>query len=349
MYIQRVAKTAKLMGTKGSIAQRGQFEDILHAKFSKRLEDTFESQGYVTKKQVKGFLKELGENISLKIKKAENPSMGNRFSFFKKIAKSKFLKLPFDNANRIYKNDYEKVGNVYHEGEHYITEIIEPKYVAYQGRVESLPSSLHSQQNEFYYTRLYGNESPTIFATVTPKNDFKSYKNEAASLKPDNANVAKSKNRKANIERVLSNFFLDNPTTREQRITLFQGWRHELKSEVKSFEKSIIAEIEHKYPFDELSERLKKGEQLNFREEFKFSERKTSYNSSKYKTLEKKASALKSFIEQTKLASELNIKKYYAFEQKINILEKELREVLQIQRMENIRRLKANTQNVKLN
>lgn len=338
-YFQKVAKTAKLMGIKGSVAQREQLENILHAKFSKQLKDTFESQDFVTKEQVKGFLQELGENIKVKVKTATNPAMGNKFSHFKKIAKAKYLKLPFNQDGRIFKHEYEKVNSIHHEGEHYITEIVEPKYAAVLSQVKTLPPSLRVLQDEFYWTTLYQNESPNLNIVVDAKKQTKLYHNEAASLTLSNS--AKSKKRTINIETRLTDFFKNNAVKTEQRIPILQGWRYQLKEELKGFTKAAIEEIEHKYQIEKLSERLKKGETLKFREEFDFSKKTTTYNSTAHKTLSQKISALKTFIEETKLASIQNVNDYFFFEPKIKILENELTQSLQIARMSNKRRINA--------
>lgn len=338
-YIQKVAKTAKLLGLKGSVAQRGQIENVLHAKFSQNLKDTFESQGYVTKKQVKEFLQELGSNIKVKVKTSTYPAMGNIFSYFKKIIKSKYVELPFDSNNRIYKSEHKKIKSIEHEGLHYIAEIVETKYAARHSTVAKLPSHLRILEDEFYRKTLYNNESPSLNNDFEAKKYTKLYKNKAACLTLSPS--VKNKDRYEYIKNEVSNFLKTKPATLEQRIALLQGWRYELKGEVKAFEKGTKAEIEYKYPFNELLEKLEKGEKLKFKEKFQYSEMRTIYNSDEHKTLDKKISALKTFIEETKLASIQNVTKYFLFEPKINILERELSESLQIARMSNKRRINA--------
>lgn len=334
MYIQKVAKTAKLLGIKGSVAQREQLEDVLHAKFSQQIKDTFESQGFVTKKQVKGFLKELGKNVSVKVKESNHPAMGNKYSFFNRnVIKSKYLKLPFADKKRIYKDDLESINNLHHEAEHYIVEIVESKYAAHLSTLENLPPSLKVQQNAFYYGKLYLN---------LPKNEAKTYQKEAANFSVHNIKKQSENNDINDIENAISNFFIDNKCTREQRINLFQGWRHGLRSEIKSYGKGSLAEMEYKYPLTKLTKRLKNGERLKLNENFELINQNLSFDSAKYKSHEEQQKALELFIEDVKLAKIQDSQEYFDFKSTINVIEEKLSDTLKYARRENQRRIKAN-------
>jgi len=304
MYIQRVADTARLKGAAGSIAKRIKLEDRLNAKFVELMDDKFEKQGRISKKDILGFFKELAPNIQLKISKYKNTVNGSggflEYDTPKTEAVKKFnIHIPFTNdTDFIEKADYKTIRSLLHEKGHFFKRTIEPKYIARFGE-KNLSEKLNRAQSKFYYN-LYQNESGDLNGST--RIDF--------------------------VENNINKFFKKQACSTQEKIEILQLWRYGLKDESNAIKKGISAEIKAAIPFNKIASELRFKDYVK-RLKIGASDKNhiVNFDSRKYGTYdyEEKTKRLKLFVKRVENVSyKATVEDHFFFPQKIELMEKML-------------------------
>lgn len=340
MYIQRVAKTARLIGVTGSPAKRGKIADALGKKFSKMIEDTFErkekagQEPVITLDEIKSFFKELVPNVKLKIfktRKISTHGTGFADSTSTEIVEH-YLKIPFtDGKNFIKKSDYENLSTLDHEKSHFLQAITEPKYIVHdtKGRLSEKSDKI---QWDFYDTFLYKNEL------------------EKLNLFTQNALKEDPSLRVGAIKKKIDKFFKQNSFSTREKIDILQNWRHYLKTEVKAYKEDTCSNIKHKYVINDLSEKIKRNEELILDEYDQNDKKILSYNSNLHDGADKKIKALQEFTDRAKdMKYQEIVETRYFFPQKLKIVEEMLAQGLQKARAKHKIKLDKNNLNLKQN
>lgn len=340
--VERVARTAQLIGIKGSPMQREKFADELCLKCAKLMEDTFKlkeqagQEAVVTKEELKTFYDKLTPNVRLYIGSSnkENSlsraSLGYLFDNKGKTVKSYFMELPFVMPQIIKKDDEEMMGCWKHETRHFFRHITEPKY------------SLHATPGDLSYKKyeLQGN----FYKDILYKNDV----DEMSFIKRNWVKINKSA-RSNFVKKGIEKFFGENAFSSKEKIAALQQWRYRLKDEITAFKDQISVWHQNDLPFNELTEKLKNGKQV--KKEFTVRDGKKGfcYDSNKYLTVEEKIQALKNFIDKVREADFKDaVETQFFFPEKIKIIETMLRAELLNARVEHAMLLEQKNLNVKL-
>lgn len=235
----KVEASAKLLGVKGSAAERKKVADDLYAKFSTMVKDTFEAKEKagavpsVTKSEIEEFYKKLAPNVKIELMTTDSDNfcgfVGPVLSGVNSV-KSYFMKLPFGFGDSIYKSDLSKVKTLTHEANHFFNFITEPKYMAHS-EPKKLSFLKKMGESDFYDGVLYRDEV-----------------NKLPYLDPGTIAEHATENkiyRKRSIKSQIINLFDENYSS-ENKIDILQKWRHYLKTEVRAYKEqdALATELE---------------------------------------------------------------------------------------------------------
>lgn len=303
VYIQRVAQTARLLGTKGSALDREVMSDKIHAQFFEMLTNKLEEQGFASEKQLGDFYQKLMPNVDVEVTqyaKSKNKFINfiNKFKIRQSIGEFKLkgdnpiagyiLKTNFStNENIIMADDLKNVGTIVHENTHLCNAVLKPKYATAQ--LPDLPKKKRKQIEKLYDKELY---------KINPKID-----NEDPLL------ILKKK---------INKFFSDNKFSPEEKITSLDAWRYNLKDENSAYENEIASIFQLK-EIKALKEFETKGncEPITFRTATKT----YTFSSELYQTTEEKIEKISQFLEKYKNIQCRNLINAYEFPKKIKIVE----------------------------
>ncbi|MFA7659529.1 MAG: hypothetical protein WCY19_08860 [Candidatus Gastranaerophilaceae bacterium] len=305
MYIQRIEKTARLIGVKGSVAARQEkFAKKLHADFSKMLEDTFEKNGVVTRDDVEGFYNNAFPNLDIEININNRNSVSYNLSDKKTSIKGYSLDVDFGLKSFITKSDVDEISYLEHENTHLITAVVHPKYLA--SHVKTYTEPKYDDASYFYKMNLYKREINGLPECMI--NEFKADK-------------------RARYSRVRGyvDGYLSNPIyTSEDKIFILKNWRLRLLNEMNAYKVGKYSRVKYLCPVDELSKKIKNGEEVKENHEFDFLEKTMSYDSSQYATVDLKIKMLKTFVKRLQKEAYQETLDEFFFPQKLKMLEKML-------------------------
>lgn len=303
-----ISSTAKLKNVTGSIELRNKQAETLRAGFSKMLDDTFESKEKrgqnptISFEELKQFYKNIIPNITVNIKKAA----GN-FVMFNYGNKGEMIK-GYDIGLKgkddfIKKGDYKALSALEHESAHLINYVTQPK-IAAKKAAEGLSKVIYSMQNDFYDGIIYANEIEDLPANL--KKTLQLDVNERVKY----------------VKGLMNDFFGAFAFDRNEKIDILQSWRYSLKDELVAYKQDAQSAIKNKYPLDELSKKLKAGENLSFVEQNDAPLDDIEYSSQKFVSVEQKIDELKEFIKKSEdsLFNWYN-KEHFFLEEKIKLVE----------------------------
>lgn len=323
--------TARLEGITGSIAKRQKVANQLRAEFRQLVEDTFiskENAGEaptISIDDMKSYFKQLAPNVKTKV--ISNLSNAEFYPIYKdknKLAiKGHILLFPFQNEEKtIRKENQDYLIQLIHDGGgHFPTNITEPKYMLHCTKGKLSPKQ-HKYQWNFYSKFLYGDITEDLgsLKRLCYKNS-KSLRRNFIKEKMHNFFDIEPYSSKIR----LYNYSNSQPFSAEEKVDVFQKWRHYLKSEKIAYREQIDFEVDCKFQPKKLIEKLKNNKKVVLKENRRFSKKRLSYNSKDYKTLEERIHGLKIFIEKSKkIRYQETIEKEFSFTEKIKLLEEML-------------------------
>lgn len=237
---ERITPRAKLAGIKGSKKQKAELATDLNARFFGMVSDAFEKRGEISKREIRGILKQLCPGVKLAITKNANENCYAFLDFLwdstKGLIKGFSLELPLVEiaGKKVVKK--ENIAGLLHETRHIFDAITNSSSSA---RINSSPlgdkitgfDKRFEKYTNFYGTVLYGfelNREEIIDIMKTP-------------------HLAVPK-RKAIMRERIEGIFNDPQATSEEKIEMLEKWRYRLQSE----ENAHIDGIVYQHKFDEI-------------------------------------------------------------------------------------------------
>lgn len=225
---ERVAKSAKLSGVKGSLKQRAKLAASLNARFYGMVCDAFEQRGEVTKEEVGKFLRELCPGVRLKITKNANKNNFGSLVQIKDSAKGKIkefiFRLPLSKS-KSKKLILQNFGNLFHEARHLFDNITNPRSMAWNNIYQPLDIYENCYTNVLYNNEL-GLHQRVEMAT-----------NPSAAIHK----------RKAAIKKAILETLDEYKPTSKEKIEILEEWRNRLETEINAHTDGIT----YKHKFDE--------------------------------------------------------------------------------------------------
>lgn len=347
LHIQRVAKTARLIGVKGSAKAREKIANELYTNYSKLMDDAFElkektgQKAIITKEELGDFFKQLIPNIKVELFKIDD-EMSSFYSGFLRQKMNKEsgtiegyeIHTRFtDNKDFYEKDDFEKIKTFKHEKKHLLRRITQPRYAVTKLLKNTTPEMKKNQWN-FYKSVLYQDEvkNLAILSQSSPRgpklkiiNSIKT-KIDDILLRKQRKYLRQHPNARIELlEKELENFFKGNKCSSEAKIEILQKWRYALKDEFAECTDGKLYCIEKEYAPEKLFKLLDGKSRIYYQPERTIDNKKIYFDPSGCTTTEEIMNKLNSFVDMVKNDSCKNISEHkYFFPQKIKIIEQML-------------------------
>lgn len=299
--INRVERTARLMGAKGSAADRNKLASNLNKRFYVMVTDTISKrvqkgkQAYINANEIGKHIEKLAQGVLLYLEKAVDPIYGGFVMphQLKGNVNSIFgleMALPFvkrGNTNILREDDLDLL---MHESRHFFDMITQPKHLAKENHFARIKQSGHWK---FYEKNVYTTHENMTGSDV-----------------------------KVGLKSMINIHFDKRKTSLADRINVLQYWRYSVLTELNAFKDQTFYCAKPVYK--QLKQKILSGEKVNISTE---NDLGNGFNSEEFST---KKDRIKGFLNFEKQDFEHNKKtdiyEEYFFNEKLNLIEELLAE-----------------------